>query len=139
MKTEACATQVVEVVAGILWRQGQYLAAQRPAHAKHAGFWEFPGGKVEAEESLEQALARELHEELGIRIENPQYWKSVVHEYPERKVRVHFFHVCIFSGEPQGQEGQTVAWLLPKEGLDVPFLEADKGLVRQLLHSVYTF
>ncbi len=139
METALCDTQVVEVVAGILWRRGQYLAAQRPPHAKHAGFWEFPGGKVKVCESLEQALVRELHEELGVKIENPIYWQCVTHTYPERSVRVHFFHVLTFSGEPQGKEGQSIAWLLPKDGLDMPFLEADEGLVRQLLHSVYTF
>ncbi len=128
---------LLEVVAGIIWHQGRYLAAQRPAHTLHAGFWEFPGGKVEAGESCEQALARELLEELQIIIKNPCYWQSVVHRYPERMVRVHFYHVHAFAGQAQGLEGQTLCWLLPKEGPNMPFLEADKGLVQELVE--YTF
>ncbi len=126
----------IEVVAGILWREGKYLATQRPAHKVHGGYWEFPGGKVEAGESLEEALQRELKEELGLDIgtdqEQCRFWKTVEHHYPERHVRVHFFHVQHCTGQPCGLEGQNIQWCLPEQGLHMPFLEADTQLVREL-------
>ncbi len=130
--------QAIHVVAGIIWREGRYLAAQRPLHKRHGGYWEFPGGKVEEGESLEQALARELSEELTISVEFCTFWQKVEHVYPEsqgfppRLVCVHFFHVTQFSGEPCGAEGQKVQWIWPDLGPQMSFLEADIGLVRDL-------
>ena len=69
----------IEVVGGILWRGGSFLAAQRPEGHPQAGFWEFPGGKVEPGESLEAALARELAEELSLSVRNPRLWRTVEH------------------------------------------------------------
>ena len=71
----------IEVVGGILWRGGSFLAAQRPEGHPQAGFWEFPGGKVEPGESLEAALARELAEELSLSVRNPRLWRTVEHDY----------------------------------------------------------
>ena len=87
----------IEVVGGILWRGGSFLAAQRPEGHPQAGFWEFPGGKVEPGESLEAALARELAEELSLSVRNPRLWRTVEHDYDFRSVRLHFFH-RIFRG-----------------------------------------
>ena len=70
----------IEVVGGILWRGGSFLAAQRPEGHPQAGFWEFPGGKVEPGESLEAALARELAEELSLSVRNPRLWRTVEHD-----------------------------------------------------------
>ena len=67
----------IEVVGGILWRGGSFLAAQRPEGHPQAGFWEFPGGKVEPGESLEAALARELAEELSLSVRNPRLWRTI--------------------------------------------------------------
>ncbi len=128
---------VVEVVAGILWRKGKYLAAQRPAASLHGGCWEFPGGKVEAGESLTQALGRELREELGVEVQRADFWKTVEHSYDQRHVRVHFFHVHDFLGEPEAAEGQGLAWLLPQEGVCKNFLEADKNLVQELVSKTF--
>ena len=83
----------IEVVGGILWRGGSFLAAQRPEGHPQAGFWEFPGGKVEPGESLEAALARELAEELSLSVRNPRLWRTVEHDYDFRAVRLHFFHI----------------------------------------------
>ena len=74
----------IEVVGGILWRGGSFLAAQRPEGHPQAGFWEFPGGKVEPGESLEAALARELAEELSLSVRNPRLWLTVEHDYDFR-------------------------------------------------------
>ncbi len=128
--------EYVEVVAGILWREDQYLATQRPLHKVHGGFWEFPGGKVEAGESLQDALIRELWEELAVRVRQCRYWQTVEHHYAEKSVRVHFFHVHDFSGEPRGLEGQNMQWILPEHGVHMDFLEADKNLIHAL-YSLY--
>ncbi len=126
------------MVAGILWREGRYLAAQRPLNTIHGGYWEFPGGKVETGESIAQALGRELREELGIEVQKYTFWKTVEHDYDERHVRVHFFHVTQFLGEPQATEGQGLQWLLPREGVHKKFLEADKKLVQELVLKTFS-
>lgn len=122
----------IEVVGGILWRGGSFLAAQRPEGHPQAGYWEFPGGKVEEGESLEEALARELAEELSLSIRRPQLWRTVDHDYAFRSVRLYFFHVTEFSGEPVSNEGQTFQWVTPQEALQLPFLEADRPLLDAL-------
>lgn len=110
---------VTEVAVGILMRaDGRYLLAQRPDGKVYAGYWEFPGGKLEAGESVEAALARELREELGIDIDMDgkmcqqtcQRWRVLEHDYPHAYVRLHFCKVTAWRGEPRGCEGQALAW-----------------------------
>lgn len=125
---------VVEVVAGILWRDGRFLAVERPEGKPRAGFWEFPGGKLEAGESAESALVRELKEELGVDATTYRFWQHVEHAYEDFTVRLHFYHVTGFSGEPQGLEGHKLAWLDAQAAQALPFLEADRPLVAQLAH-----
>ncbi len=122
----------IDVVAGIIWRGGEYLAVRRPPGKPMAGFWEFPGGKVEPGETLEQALVRELDEELGIRVQECAFWQSVEHAYPHLLVRLHFFHVREMDGEPRSREGHELAWVTPEGGGDLGFLEADAGIVEEL-------
>jgi len=88
----------------------ELLLAQRPPGEALAGFWEFPGGKLEAGESVEQALRRELHEELGIEIGAAQPWKVELVDYPHARVRLHFCKVFAWRGEFQMREQQTMAW-----------------------------
>lgn len=128
------ALPVVDVAAGILWREGRLLAAQRPQGKPHAGFWEFPGGKLEPGESPEQALARELAEELGVRVREARFWRTLEHSYPRRgmRVRLHFFHIHDFAGEPASREGQALAWVTPGDAASLPFLPADADIVRAL-------
>ena len=128
------AVKRLEVVAGILWRDQRFLAAQRPPGSVQEGWWEFPGGKLEAGESAEQALARELREELGVRTEQADFWRTVEHVYtePPRHVVLHFYHVRCFSGEPRSREGQALCWVTREEAAQLPFLEADLPIVREL-------
>jgi 8-oxo-dGTP diphosphatase len=121
----------VDVVAGVIWRNGRFIATQR-VHGRHAGFWELPGGKVEAGESLLRALARELHEELGVTLEKVHRWRTVHHLDGDRRIRLHVYHVTRFSGEPQALEQQTLCWWTGPEACNLPFLETDIQLVREL-------
>ena len=125
----------IDVAAGILWRDGRFLAAQRPPGSIQEGFWEFPGGKVEPGESPAEALIRELQEELGVTVRAPVFWRQAEHAYATpvaRHVRLHFFHVRAFTGEPRACEGQALRWVLPREARTVPFLAADLAIVREL-------
>lgn len=105
---------VVEVAVGILIRpdDGRFLLTSRPPGKVYAGYWEFPGGKLEAGESVEQALARELQEELGLRVAPAAIarWREQLVDYPHALVRLHFCRVTRWQGELQMREGQQAAW-----------------------------
>ena len=128
----------IDVATGILWRDGRFLAARRPPDKPHAGFWEFPGGKLEAGEDALHALVRELTEELDIRVRTAAFWRCAEHDYPERgiHVRLHFFHVTAFDGEPRSLEGQTLRWILPSDAPSLPFLPADAAVVAALAREI---
>ncbi len=101
----------VEVAVGVLVDStGQFLLTSRPEGKVYAGYWEFPGGKLEAGETVEQALRRELQEELGITIAAAAPWKVEVMDYPHARVRLHFCKVFEWSGELQMREQQSMAW-----------------------------
>jgi 8-oxo-dGTP diphosphatase len=101
----------IDVAVGILMRpNGDVLLAQRPVGKPYAGYWEFPGGKVDRDESILDALKREFVEELGIRIASAEPWCCVEHVYPHAYVRLHFFVSREWQGEPQSLEGQAFAW-----------------------------
>ncbi|QGX39021.1 Nudix family hydrolase [Permianibacter aggregans] len=103
--------KIIDVAAAaIVDGQGQVLLAQRLAHLHQGGKWEFPGGKFEPGETAEQALLRELHEELDITVHDYQPLIRLVHQYPEKSVRLHVFTVTRFSGLPKGKEGQALQW-----------------------------
>lgn len=102
---------VVEVAVGVLVRtDGAFLMTSRPQGKPYAGYWEFPGGKLEAGESVEQALRRELQEELGIEIGHVHPWKVEMVDYPHALVRLHFCQVRDWSGALQMREAQSFAW-----------------------------
>ncbi|VVE37605.1 8-oxo-dGTP diphosphatase [Pandoraea nosoerga] len=105
---------VTEVAVGVMVRpDGAVLLGQRPAGKPYAGYWEFPGGKLEAGESVAAALARELHEELGVTVQRCAPWRVLEHDYPHAYVRLHFCKVTAWQGEPHGKEGQALAWEHP--------------------------
>ncbi len=129
----APASAPVDVSAGILVRDGQVLACQRPPDQSHPGKWEFPGGKREAGETMAECLRRELREELGIEAEvGRELWQSE-HTYPGRPtVALTFFRVDRFDGEPRNVVFADIRWvdLADLAGLD--FLAADRELIARL-------
>lgn len=116
---------MLEVAVGVLVRaDGAVLFGQRRAGKPYAGWWEFPGGKLEPGESVGQALARELHEELGIEVPRSLPWMLREHVYPHAHVRLSFRRVVEWSGTPRAREGQALAWRRP-EAVDLaPLLPA---------------
>lgn len=123
----------VEVAAAVIERpDGSFLLAQRPEGKVYAGWWEFPGGKVESGEPIEVALARELHEELGLDVEEAYPWITRTHDYEHARVNLNFYRVVRWRGEPQSKEGQRFSWqCLP--GLTVgPILPANGPIMKAL-------
>jgi len=108
------------------------LLAQRPPGKVYAGYWEFPGGKVEPGESLDAALARELHEELGIVVSRAHRWITRVFAYPHATVRLNFFRVFEWQGEPHPHEGQVFSWQLPNAVGVTPLLPANFPILKAL-------
>ena len=113
----SAARRPVEVAVGVLIdAEGRFLLTSRPEGKVYAGYWEFPGGKLEAGETVEQALRRELHEELGITIAHAEPWQIELVDYPHALVRLHFCKVFAWAGEFQMRESQAMAWqTLPVE------------------------
>ena len=102
---------VVQVAVGVLVRSdGAFLLTSRPEGKAYAGYWEFPGGKLEAGETVEQALRRELQEEIGLAIENCVLWKTERIDYPHALVQLNFCKVTQWTGELQMLESQSFAW-----------------------------
>ncbi len=102
---------VVDVAVGVLIaRDGRFLLTSRPPGKVYAGYWEFPGGKLEAGETVEQALRRELQEEIGVTIAAAHPWKESLVDYPHGLVRLHFCKVHEWTGELQMHEGQQFGW-----------------------------
>ena len=130
-------SHIVEVAAAILLRQGragtEYLLAQRPAGKVYAGYWEFPGGKVEPGETRHQALVRELQEELGITIEHAWPWLCREFTYPHAHVRLKFFQVTAWQGEIDPKEHSGVVWTpLHASPQCAPLLPANDPILRAL-------
>ena len=134
---DACASipvAPIDVAVGILIQpNGDVLLAQRPVGKPYAGYWEFPGGKVEPGEAILAALKREFMEELGIDILSADPWCGVEHVYPHAHVRLHFYLSREWNGVPQSLEGQAFAWqgsvmLMPILPATIPLLAALDGV-----------
>lgn len=119
----------VDVVVGIVLHQNKVLIAKRPAGKFAAGLWEFPGGKVEAHETLLDALKRELAEEVALTIHHAEPHNVIEYHYENNPVRLHNFIVAEFSGEAKGLEGQAVHWATAEDLQARQFPEANIPLV----------
>ena len=124
---------MIEVVAAVLERpDGSFLVAQRPPGKVYAGYWEFPGGKVEPGEGAVAALARELREELGIDVVTAYPWLVRVYTYPHGTVRLNFFRVTAWRGEPHPREEQAIAWQRRGAATAAPMLPANAPILAAL-------
>ncbi|MEO5694280.1 MAG: Nudix family hydrolase [Usitatibacter sp.] len=103
-------TKITEVAAAVIERPGEFLLAQRPEGKPYPGYWEFPGGKIESGESPREALVRELKEELDIEVTDAAPWITRVYEYTHATVRLHFWRVTGWKGEPKPLERQAIKW-----------------------------
>ncbi|WP_269150465.1 pyrimidine (deoxy)nucleoside triphosphate diphosphatase [Enterobacter hormaechei] len=123
--------KTLDVVAAILEKEGKILLAQRPEHADQPGMWEFAGGKVEAGETQQEALIRELREELGIEAVPARYVASHQREVSQRLIHLYAWHVPEFSGELKAHYHSALVWCKPEDAFtydlapaDIPLLEA---------------
>ena len=132
-------SKTVEVAAAVLERaDGTFLLAQRPQGRIWAGYWEFPGGKLEPSETVRYALSRELKEELGIEVVTAYPWVTRVFVYPHAKVRLHFFRVVKWHGQLHPHEGQQFSWQRVNDVKVSPLLPANEPVLRALaLPSLY--
>ncbi len=126
------ATKLVEVAAGLVFRDRRLLITQRFAGAHLGGKWEFPGGKREDGETFEACLVRELQEELGITVEVGPLLESLTHAYPEKTVRLEFFKCHLLENEPKAIGCPAFEWVTREQLRDFPFPDADARLIRLL-------
>jgi len=125
--------QYFEVAAGILRDGcGRVLITERLGGGPFHGMWEFPGGKIGPNENAEQALARELAEELGIELGDAKHLMHLEHDYPDRSVSIDFFVVSSWVNEPIGVEGQQLRWVDPMSLADQNLLPADVPVIAAL-------
>lgn len=127
----------IDVAAGIVWRSGKILISERklnpPAQTPAQKLWEFPGGKQEPDESIEDCLKRELLEELDILISEPKFLTTVEHSYPHINIRLHCFQALWLRQEPKGLEGQSFQWISPSELPELNMTSADLKVIDKIL------
>ena len=126
-------SQIVEVVAGLIWRGEKFLICQRPADKARALLWEFVGGKVEKGESKADALIRECKEELNISVSVGEIFAEVTHKYTDITVHLTLFNAKIESGEPQKLEHADIKWITPSQIPEYDFCPADKLFLDRLM------
>lgn len=126
----------LQVAVGIIRNaEGDIFLARRPATSHMANMWEFPGGKIEAGESAQQALVRELQEETGINVTQATPYDVADHTYQELRVTLNFFLVEQWQGEPYGREGQPQRWVPQRQLVASEFPPANQAIVERLLQE----
>ena len=123
---------IIDVAAGLVFRDGLLLVARRPAGTHLAGLWEFPGGKLEPGEDWVDALRRELREEIGIEVAPGALVEEIVHAYPAKTVRLRFYRCDWISGEPRPIGCDAIDWITRDELVKREFPEADRRLLETL-------
>ena len=127
---------MADVVAALIWREGKFLIAKRPAGKKRGLLWEFVGGKVEEGEDRRDALVRECREELDIEVEPGELFMHVVHEYPDVTVPLYLYRCTIRDGEPKMLEHADLRWITPEEIGGYEFCPADCDILAKI-RTVY--
>lgn len=123
---------MTEVVAALIWDGPRFLVCQRPAHKARGLLWEFVGGKVETDETKEQALIRECREELAVTVAPDSIFMDVIHEYPDILVHLTLYNARIVNGTPQKLEHNDLRWITPGEIDRYDFCPADKEILERL-------
>ena len=126
---------MTEVVAALIWKDNKFMICQRPAHKARALLWEFVGGKVESDETKEQALIRECKEELDIILSVGDVFMEVIHEYPDITVHLTLFNVTIVEGEPQKLEHNDIQWITPNDISNYEFCPADEEILDRIIEK----
>ncbi len=124
---------ITEVVAALIWRDGEFLICQRPAHKARGLLWEFVGGKVEPGETKEAALIRECREELDITLSVGDIFMEVDHVYPDITVHLVLFNAVIASGTPKMLEHNDIKWIHPSRIPQYDFCPADEEILKKLM------
>jgi len=127
------ADKPIEVAAGLVFRDGKLLITKRPEGGHLAGLWEFPGGKREANETIERCLHRELKEELGIEVALGQALESVTHKYSVMTVQITFFLARLAKGEPMAIECADLEWVTRENLARFQFPPAYQRLISRLV------
>lgn len=125
-------SKAIEVVAALIWEGDRFLICQRPAHKARGLLWEFVGGKVEAGESLSDALVRECREELGVTLSVGDPFAEVTHSYPDLTVHLTLLHAAITEGTPKLLEHNALAWITPSELDRYEFCPADRVFIEKI-------
>lgn len=120
----------------VLDAQQRILISKRQAHQEFAHLWEFPGGKREAHETVREALVRELYEEVGLIITSAQPWLQIPQQETQRPVLLDVWRVLAYEGEPQGMEGQELAWMAISQSHAYRFPDANQQILQALAHEL---
>ena len=123
---------MTDVVAALIWEGERFLACQRPANKARGLLWEFVGGKVEAGETLPEALIRECREELDITVAPRDVFMEVIHEYPDLTVRLTLFNAVIAEGTPKALEHNDIRWIKTSQIDELEFCPADEEILKKL-------
>lgn len=121
--------KITEVVAALIWNNGRFLICQRPAYKTRGLLWEFVGGKVEQQETKQEALVRECREELGVEVKPADVFMDVIHEYPDIHIHLTLFNAQIVSGEIHLLEHSDAKWIMPNEIDRYDFCPADNEIL----------
>lgn len=127
----------IHIVAAIIFNsdQTEVFITKRPDDKHKGGFWEFPGGKVESGETIEQAIVRELDEEIGIQVTEQSLFEHLEYDYPEKSLKFDFISVTRFDNTPYGKEGQQGVWVPVCELADYEFPEANMPILRRVMNE----
>ena len=123
------------VTAALIWKNGKVLIAKRPKGSHLEGYWEFPGGKQEKGENLEECLEREIREELGLTIKTDQVLLTVEHDYGSKAISLHIFNCTFSRGEPEALECQEFRWVAPGDFLKFTFPPPDRKVAEFLCRT----